>query len=255
MQAFRVTLPIQKRGRTALALVATLAVCGIAPLVAHAADISTDDDAESLMIVTADFNRDGIADTATVAFSGGESRLTIALGRPDGSMRKMPSQRLAGERLRSFITGDFDRDGKPDLVIADEDGTVSLLLGDGAGGIRETREIARLDSAISVTSADFDRDGKLDLAISDWRASSITVFLGTGAGQFRQGWSFPMRMRGTTPQLSAADYNGDGIPDLAVIYGDDGQYTYDVMLGNGQGTFTPSPELSTAVDANAHCPT
>lgn len=250
------TFPTPKNRRTGLAVAAILAVSGLVPLAASAADISThDDDAESQMIVTADFNGDGIADTARIVSDDGETRVILSLGRPDGSMQTQTTEKIPSKDPRSVIVGDFNQDGKPDIVVADENGTVLLLLGDGKGNISEVRDVAHYDSAISVAVADFNRDGKPDLAISDWRSSTITVLIGTGSGQFRQGWSFPMRMRGTTPQLSAADFNGDGIPDIVVIYGDDDEYTYDVMLGDGQGTFVRSTELSTAIDPNAHCPT
>ena len=43
--------------------------------------------------------------------------------------------------------------------------------------------------------------------------------------------------------------------DLAVTYGDDDGYTFEVMLGDGNGTFTFAPKLSFVKDPNAHCAT
>jgi hypothetical protein len=81
----------------------------------------------------------------------------------------------------------------------------------------------------------------------------VTVLLGTGKGRFERGWSFPLRIAGTSPHVSSADFNADGIPDLAVVYADDDGDTFDVMLGSGTGTFTHAPKLSVVKDPTAHC--
>jgi len=60
-------------------------------------------------------------------------------------------------------------------------------------------------------------------------------------------------MRGTRPHIAAADFNGDGIADLAVIYENDDGDTFDVMLGNGNGSFTIAPERGLGRNPNSHC--
>jgi hypothetical protein len=60
-------------------------------------------------------------------------------------------------------------------------------------------------------------------------------------------------MRGTRPHIAAADFNGDGIADLAVIYENDDGDTFDVMLGNGNGSFTIAPERGLARNPYSHC--
>jgi hypothetical protein len=62
-------------------------------------------------------------------------------------------------------------------------------------------------------------------------------------------------MRGTAPQITTADFNDDGIPDLVVVYGDDDDSTFDVMLGNGNGTFTIAPERGFSRHSISHCNT
>lgn len=82
----------------------------------------------------------------------------------------------------------------------------------------------------------------MDVAISDWRMSSVAIVLDVDKGSFAHMWTFPLRMRGTRPHIVAADFNGDGVPDIAVIYNEDEEDTFDVMLGNANGTFAIAPE-------------
>jgi hypothetical protein len=211
------------------------------------------------LIVTGDFNKDDIADYAKVVLPGegrsGPAQLVILLGQAHGAFSEAASGVALGPAPRSIVAGDFNRDGNPDVIVGDNDGTLLLFLGDGTGRMLPAGAIAHLDSTASIAVADFNRDGNLDVAVSDWRASRVMVLLGNGKGGFRHAWSFPLRMRGKSPHLAAADFNGDGTPDLAVVYDDDDGDTFDVMLSNGNGTFTAAPDLGFIKDPNAHCVT
>jgi hypothetical protein len=110
-----------------------------------------------------------------------------------------------------------------------------------------------MGSVSAIAVADFNHDGTLDLAVSDSRDSVVTVLLGDSKGAFRTVWSFPLPVRGKVFRVFTADFNGDGLPDLAVTNEDDG--SFQVMLNNGNGTFTYAPLLSKLVDPNAHCAT
>jgi FG-GAP-like repeat len=211
-----------------------------------------DEQQEAPLAATADFNRDGIADIASVAANG---RLTVRLGRSDGTFLETTSMPVSGRKPRALIADDFNRDGISDLLLGNEDGTVMLFLSDGTGRFAPGQKIAHLESVTSIAVADFNKDGIADIAISNWRASTVTVHFGSNNGSFDHTWSFPLRMRGTAPQIAAADFNDDGIPDLVLIYGDDDDPTFDVMLGNGNGTFTIAPERGFSRSPNSHCNT
>ena len=222
--------------------------------------VNDDDEGDaSPLVVMNDFNRDGIPDIAqaTLPAKGhtGPATLTMSLGQTDGSFKQVASKPIFDHAPRSIVTGDFNGDGIPDLIVGDDDGALQLFFGDGTGNMVRKGDAAHLDSVVSIAVADFNHDGISDIAVSDWRASAVTVFLGSGNGSFHYEESFPLRMRGTVPHLSAADFNGDGNTDLAVVYDSDDGDTFEVMLGNGHGVFTDAPELSVVRDPNAHCAT
>src|ERR1700742_146629 len=85
---------------------------------------------EAPLVVTADFNRDGIADIASVFANG---RLTVRFGRSDGTFQETTSMPVSGRKPRALIADDFNGDGIPDLPIGNEDGTVVLFPIDGTG--------------------------------------------------------------------------------------------------------------------------
>jgi len=246
-------------GRAAVSIGFLMAVVAIAPCWGQSAGGAwgDDEDGHSRLMAMADFNRDGIADIAEVVQptdGSGNGILRVSLGQASGGFRLVSSSAVLGRASRAIVTGDFNEDGVPDVIIGDDDGALKLFLGDGSGNLVSAGDIAQLDSVVSIAVADFDGDGRADLAVSDWRGGSVTIFLGAGKGTFRRGWSFHLRMPATVARVSAADFNGDGIPDLAVIYGDEDDVTFDVMLGDGKGVFVHSPQLSWTRDPNSHCP-
>lgn len=237
-------------------VIAAIAASGHAQSTAVGDEANKSDDGGSVLIATADFNGDGIADLAQVTLPGGDekgpSTLTVLLGQYGGGYVATPVRVAVGNDPRSITAGDFNGDGKPDLLVADAGGSVIELLGDGSGNLVSAGKVAQVGSAVSMTVGDFNHDGIPDLAISDVRSNAVMVFMGAGNGEFRPVWSFALPMRGVVYYLAAADFNGDGLADLAISSDDESSFV--VMLGNGNGTFTYAPALSHIPDPNSYCP-
>lgn len=210
-------------------------------------------DAPSALAV-GDFNGDGIADIVEATSTDeGPGSLTVLLGRADGTFRPLASRSLTGGDPRALVVGDFNADGNLDVVVGDGDGALTEFIGDGLGGLVASGEIAKLGTVASIAIGHFTRDGKLDIAVADLESNSATIFLGAGDGTFRQTWSFALPQRGKVFHIATADFNQDGIADLVITSENDGNY--EVMLGNGNGTFTYAPKLSHLKDPNSYCPT
>src|SRR5208283_5223666 len=78
----------------------------------------------------------------------------------------------------SVATGDFNGDGKLDLVTADSgSNTVSILLGNGDGIFQANQDFVVGGGPVSVLARDLNGDGTLDLAVSNYGSNSVSVLL------------------------------------------------------------------------------
>ena len=150
----------------------------------------------------------------------------------------------------SVAVGDFNGDGKPDLVVANSAAnTVSILLNTGSGDFGAKTDIVVGAQPRAVITRDFDGDGKLDLAVAVASSTSNTVeiLLGDGVGGFTPTTTL---LTGTTSvALLSADFNGDGFFDLAVVNaGDD---SVSVFLNQASGAFVFSTSLITGASPSS----
>ncbi len=108
----------------------------------------------------------------------------------------------------------------------------------------------------SIVVADFNGDGILDIAIANRTSNDVSVLLGKGNGTFNAQVKYSAGA-GTDPiSIAAADFNGDGKPDLVVA--DSGNNSISVLLNTGTGTFSAavqykvgnSPSAVAAADLN-----
>jgi hypothetical protein len=192
-----------------------------------------------ISVAVTDFNKDGNADLAVLNESS--QTVTILLGNGNGTFTQAPSSPVTGTDPFSLAVGDFNGDGAPDLAVANMiDNTVTILLGKGDGTFTQAPDspLPVGINPLSVTVADFNQDGVPDLAIADHNGFRVSVFLGNGNGTFRPAPNSPLIFTATPTFVGVADFNLDGIPDLAVAEGSNGSVS--ILLGKGDGTFTPA---------------
>jgi len=197
-------------------------------------------------ISLADFNGDGKLDIAAVSTGDYESHgaLSVLLGNGDGTFQPAVGYAMdnEGTSLAGLVIGDFNRDGKPDIAVADNlKGELRVFLGNGDGSFHDGPQTPLAAFVSGLAAADFNQDGKLDIA-ANMETPGIQILTGNGDGSFTAGDSFPAFYG---DWITAADLNGDQHADLAVL---SGEGLLQLFLGKGDGTFSAGVTTYTGTD-------
>src|SRR5271163_483828 len=181
-------------------------------------------------VVAGDFNNDGKLDAA-VAGDGGTFAIFLGTGQGTFGSHIVNTSKITN--VLQMVTGDFNGDGNLDLAV--QNGTeIGIYLGKGDGTFTLKRSFGGPPHNSNLAVADFNGDGKLDLYV-EGGASAFVIYLGNGDGTFTYGYEGSFRCSVGHPSAPAvADFNDDGLLDLAVIEGCNGGSVH-VFLNNGAG--------------------
>jgi len=194
-------------------------------------------------IAVADVNGDGKPDLIVSTFVG----IVTLFGNGNGTFQSGPST-VAPAEQPFLATGDFNHDGKIDVAVTDYlTGFVYILLGNGDGTFNLSAQYLIGSGPTSFFVEDFDGDGNLDLVFACGHpdalftqpfTQTVGVLFGKGDGTFVGASTY--NVPGNPNSMVAADFNGDGKPDLAIS----GMSPISILLNSGGGRF----QAATTVD-------
>jgi hypothetical protein len=102
----------------------------------------------------------------------------------------------------------------------------------------------------TVEIANLNGDSKLDIVVANEQSNDVTILLGDGKGGFIQAKGSPFPAGHAPNDIAIGDFNRDGRLDLA--FANHEQKYLTVLLGDGQGGFTPAPNSPFAVEVKPH---
>ena len=186
-----------------------------------------------------DFNNDGVVDFVGVNSSYQE--MGIAISQDNGSYQTTVKQISEGYSSQFMELGDFNGDRITDIVAissTNNQNEISVLLGQGDGEFNSSITSQVTAQITDIVTGDFNGDGITDLAISNGKSNNsipgeVLILEGQTDGSFKNPIKYEV---GISPQdIIAADFDGDGIQDLATANNRGGDVS--LLLGKADGTF------------------
>lgn len=224
--------------------------------------------ADPSAVVVGRFDADAKLDIA-IAYRGA-NRILVYSGNGDGSFSPALDStqnidaHIVGTNPADMITGDFNKDNRIDLAVANTDSNdVTVLLGNTTGGFPTIDTVAVGDKPVALVSVDLNADGQADLAVINQVSRTVSILSSDVSGTFlpltdaNDAIVPDLVLPGNPSALSWGDFNNDNRVDLAIAL----QSTNEaiVFLGDGDGRFSQSktealtvtgPDDVLALDAN-----
>ena len=178
-------------------------------------------------VTAADVNGDGLPDLIVANYGSKTVSVLLNTTAPGATTPSFATQQTfaTGTQPVSVTVADVNGDGMPDLIVANNgSNTVSVLLNTTAPGattpsFATQQTFATGTQPFSVTAADVNGDGKPDLIVTNYGGNTVSVLLNTTApGATTPSFATQQTFAtGSEPvSVTAADVNGDGMPDLIV---------------------------------------
>lgn len=188
-------------------------------------------------VTIADLNQDQLLDIAVA--NAWDDSMNVFLGLGNGSFTQRYVYSTGNSSApKSIATADLNKDGRLDLVTANE-GTDSVSVFFAFDYVSFTTHMIDIPDSrpqpIGIATGDFNNDHLLDIVVGNMGSNTLGIYLGYGNGTFSGQITLPIEDSSMTNSLTVDDLNHDNCLDLAFV--NLGTGTLGVFLGYGNGSF------------------
>jgi hypothetical protein len=175
-------------------------------------------------VVMGDLDGDRYQDVVTVLKN--VNSVVIIYGKADGSFES-PVEYQVGPSPTAVALADWNGDGRPDLVVADESG-LSTFQNRGKRAWAARLVVNSVVHGQRLLKTDWNGDGFDDLLAMGSLTEGLSVIVSRGDGRFDT-----TRLDGNwgASDVAISDFNRDGRPDMAIAYAD--RLSLRVLLQQG----------------------
>src|SRR4051812_37659660 len=169
-------------------------------------------------IAAADMTRDGFQDLVLASTNPPAITILPNMGLEDGDNGEhfgVPYRSAGSGGPFDLAIGDLNRDGIPDVAVANADSdAITILLGTANGPLGTPIDLSFPGNPRGIAIGDFNRDSIPDIVATKFTGTTVEVLYGAGDGTFPR--RLVLQAPGGSQGVASGDFDNDGWGDFAV---------------------------------------
>jgi len=198
-------------------------------------------------LIVEDLNGDRLPDIATNPFIAGNVYFLVNRSSTGTISFYDPKQVTVTGNLNNLAAGDFNADGKIDLVSTRTIQNEIVVLVNNTPNNSDSIQVQIQtytgdDGSWGVNTVDMDGDGRIDIIVGNRDIPQVTVFRNSGFGNTVNFNKYTLNTNLNTRNIKGGDIDGDGKPDMVFTSFDINISQFSLSVIRNQHCFIPRVE-------------